>query len=238
MADLGRPYALEAFFLGQHQALEGIVAGSRDVELVFAQRYRALVRLVDATGMRLSPRAHVRLFARSDRQLFALAESDEETPDLAGWHEVWVAQPRVDFLARPVHRDLQGYGSALVRGVELVRPDGRPPRVELVLRRMPPLVVELDRKAEPWPEDHELLLVEEELLGEIRRKPDGLTSFLPLLASDRRIHFKDRRAELAGLAPGRYRFVVWPADLEIDPPEVLVEAEPGLPVPLRWRSAR
>jgi protocatechuate 3,4-dioxygenase beta subunit len=238
VADLGRPYTLRASFLDQKQALEAVAAGS-EVEVVLEDRHRLLVRLLEAdTGARLYLRGHVNLHARVPGRLFAPVQAHERVTDLSGWHEVWLAATTVDLLAQPVHGNLAGHGCGLIRDLELVTADGQPPRADFRLRREPPVAIELDPRSEPWPEDQQLLLVEEELRGEIANRPGGLRSFLPGLSESRTVRFESRRAELTGLAPGRYRFLTDAPAIAFDPPEVWIERAAARSVFLRWSRGR
>jgi protocatechuate 3,4-dioxygenase beta subunit len=238
VADLGQPYSLHASFLDQQHAQEDVAVGS-EVEVVLEDRYRVLVRLSEAeTGAPLSLGGHVRLHARAPGKLFTAVTTYEQAADLSGWQEVWLTGATVDLLAQPVQGDLREYGWALVRRLDLVMADGQPPRADFRLRREPPVIIELDERSEPWPEDQQLLLVEEELRGEIGNRPGGLRSFLPDLDRQRAVRFEGRRAELAGLAPGRYRFVTDSAVIALDPQEVWIESAADRSVLLRWNLGR
>jgi carboxypeptidase family protein len=237
--DIGRSFSLEAQSYDMSVKQDDVAAGARGVELVFPRRYPLLVRFRDGeSGAPLRLGAHVRLLARCGPEGFRDVEFEESPPDLDGWIEGWLAAPRVDLLAYTQRAELAAYGRRLVRDVALATADGRPARLELVLERVAPLVLELDERGEPLPEDLEALwLVEDELADGFPRSTSGRKDEHGLL-SRRSVDFEDGRAVLAGYAPGRYRFLVDPPDIAIDPADVLVEPGGGLSVLVRWRRVR
>jgi len=244
--DIGQRFTVSVVSRLEHLERVDVAAGTTALDFVLPDLHPLLVRVVDAaTGVPLRVSNAVRLAARASGADFEPVHV-EAGIDMDGWTELWLAAERVDLLAQPADRDLDGYGLVVRRGIELrsqvaaLRADtGVVPRVELRLERAAPLVLELDPKGAPWPDEHELALLEEELCDAVQLSREGWESKLHGLRSLRHVDFDEHgRAELAGFGPGRYRFQVFPADVALDPAEIVVERGGGLPVVVRWRRTR
>jgi hypothetical protein len=105
------------------------------------------------------------------------------------------------------------------------------------------LVVELRLAADvqPLPKEYRLLLVESELWNDVKYSKENNSwdgGSLGHAIFQRFVQFDEQRtATIRGLAPGLFRFKVFPDDLVIEPAEVVL-GQGGEVVHLRWCSAR
>lgn len=212
-----------------------VVPGARGVDFVLGRGQRLLLRAREAgTGAALVHGEDVQFLARGDPRYGFWPLRVSSVPDVDGWYEGWVAEREADLLALPRAAELPLYGTCLLRDARLDGP--APARLEFVLARGLEVALELAEGVAPWPEDHELLLLEEELWGTVhalrnqRRWPGSFEELHAQCA----VHFDAHgRAVVRGLAPGSYRFKPLPADLVVDPE--YVQVDPGtLPVRVRW----
>ena len=119
---------------------------------------------------------------------------------------------------------------------------GAPLRMEFVMNRGIEIELRLDPDAPPLPKGHAVVLVEEESWARIQHDVANNSWDSGGIGNgffQRFLEFDDKRTKtIRGLAPGRFRFKVFPDDLVIEPAEVLVDGKTNAPVVVRWHAAR
>jgi hypothetical protein len=226
VTDLGRPYEVTLTLSDEDRhVLRGIQPGAKDVDFVVASGQRFFVRVLDgATGAVLQVVDPVQILSRAGDAGFREHPPSSMKRDAEGWFEFRSPHRELDLLAVPRVRRLPFHGTALAHA----RFDGEDQRIELVLRRAVPFLLELARDADPWPEGRELVLVEEELS---RAPVNG--EVWDELWQRRRVHFDERGQGRLDLAPGAYRLVPPETSWTVAPAHVQVE--PGMPpVVVEW----
>ncbi len=238
VVDIGQTFRIRASAHEETRERGNVAPGATGADFTFGRKHRVHVRLVEgATGGWLELERYAFLFARaSDGGLLERVNSACGAPDADGWYELWLLDPRVDLLVLPL-REFESSAIRILRGLDLRRPSGGACRAEFVLDRGLTAIIELDTTAGPLPEDHQLLLIEEELWGQVWPEyGGGWMEEIEGLTARRRLEFDgEHRAALAGLAPGRYRFKCSPADVSIDPDVITVDERYSGPMRVSWR---
>jgi hypothetical protein len=229
VVDLGLSFEVVAG-LGESVAARDARAGERGVELVLPSLHRAEVRVREAhSGATLALGEDVQLLWReSERPRFSALEPISALPDASGAYEFWLPPREIDLLAVPEEPSLLGHAPTLLERVRLGR---EPTRIGVELERGVALELHLDDGVEPWPAESELYLLQEGLWDDSNAWR-YLQPLRDLAARTLVVFDAEGRAVLDGLASGRYRFRVHPADVRIEP-EVL-EVRAGARVTLRW----
>ncbi len=232
-----RLYRVTAEANHEETAVDNVHAGARDVELVLTRPGRLLFRVVDARTEAALGFHNMEFgwrFAGEDA-FHAWSVHWPQAPDAEGWYEETLPSGLLDLQARPRFR--QDYSAALLENVRIPR-EGDAPR--LVFPMMPGLTarLRLAEDCEPLPGGYELLLVEAEAWDEVGYHVEGNSWDGGRLGSailQRFVSFDDERAaEVPGLAPGRFRFKVFPPELVIEPAEIVLAEDAAEPVTIRW----
>jgi hypothetical protein len=225
-------YRIEASFGHQSAILPSVAAGATDLELVFSRPAKVFFRVRDLrTGARLDLDLCTFRWRRSGEAEFAPWDVGFPDADLDGWFEDELPAGWLDL---EVRRPVGDYLPLLLERVRI--PDGPDPaRIEFPLD--PGLAVRLQfaEGQEPWPVGHALFLVEEEFSDEVLASlQPGNSSATDALAH---MHGADLQGggTVQGLVPGRFRLLVFPQDLTIEPAEIVLPARENEPVIVRWK---
>lgn len=234
--DVGLQFDLATWnFEGSRLTQPGIAPGASGVDFELPRGYRVFLRAREAsTGAALSVDEEVQFLARGKpTSRFWPLMPASSVADVDGWYECEVAEREADLLVLPRAGGLPLYGARLIRGVRL---DGlAPARVEFELERGLDVVLELAEGVAPLPDDHDLLLLDEELWSNVYRgRGARYETLFDDLEAQCSVRFDEKgRALVRGLAPGHYRFKPRPGDLVLDPEYVRVDRG-MLPVVVRW----
>jgi len=240
VVDLGLDHDVRtATLAGDVLECPGMAPGSRDVDFRLPTGFRLFLRARESgTGALLLPGQDVRFLVRGDElRGFRPLDFVSRNADVEGWYESWLPEREVDLLAWPSSTLLPLHAAERRSHVALDGP--APPRLELLLERGVDLTVILAAGVDPWPTDHGLLLLDEELWSVVRGPLERWTPEFEadVRAAGRVVFYGSGRAHLRGIAPGSYRFKVLPGDLLVEPERVRIERE-TLSVPVRWSRAR
>jgi protocatechuate 3,4-dioxygenase beta subunit len=234
--DLGRAQRVQARLDNSEHVLDDIQPGTDGVDFVLARSGALQFRFREADGGAL-------LLARE----FALAwkpvgEVDYRplyldillATDPDGWYEVRLPSGLVDLTAAERY-PRAGYHTTFVEGLR-IRPQ-EPLQVEFAMKRGLVVELRLAPDLQPLPPDHCLVLVESDAFDEVkylRETNSWEGGRLGAAIVQRFVRFDERTATLRGLAPGLFRFKVFPDDLVIEPSEVVLAEKRSEPVLVRW----
>ena len=219
--------------------LDGVRAGSSDVALVLARSGTLLFRFKEAGSELLLDGSSFGLGWRRSGEIGyeTLHFGWPLAPDPEGWYEQRLPAGRIDLVAQPQHGSA-AYRLTRVEGV-LIRSQ-EPTRVELSMARGAVAELRLAPGEQPFPKDHLLLLLEREAWDGVTYSKEGNSWGGGILGDSvfqRLVQFDEQRAALVrGLAPGPFRFKVFPDDLTIEPPEIELAEERNEPVLVRWKT--
>ena len=151
-----------------------------------------------------------------------------------GWFAEDVPLGTIGLLVRA---DALGYCATIVEDVVIT--EDQETRVTIELERGLDLTLLLDFASGPWPEDHALFLVEDEVWDEIHYDQLSIDggSLYPLASLlDRQARFDVYGITyFHGLTPRLHRFKVFPDDLVIEPAELELMRRPSESIEIRWR---
>jgi hypothetical protein len=212
----------------------GVRAGTKDVDLVFTELARLRVRAIDdRSGQPISEcEFFYRPVGEQGFQQLPGPHQPDMAPDPAGFLLEDLPEGAIEVLA---WAESMGYRRALPRRVDLV--PGKNPDLELRLVRG--VSARFRFEGAPLPEDHLVYLIESDKLANVhleRRPNTGLlidaSDFPPSHLFDRCVH--GSAITLRGLAPGHYRFKVFPDDLRITPDEIVLDDREESEWTLTW----
>jgi len=158
-------------------------------------------------------------------------------PDPDGWRSIEIREGSYELMLRS---DRFGYEPLILRSVSIHA--DRTTEVDPGLRRGIDLRLTLAPRSDPLPENHAVFLLEESAWDGVRHSEedgwwDGGEAHPDSSFYSRLLRFDGETATLRGLAPGRYRFKVFPDDIKIEPERVeLPVAESRLEV--SWSFVR
>jgi hypothetical protein len=232
------PYALTYGAYPVDSRLEGVPAGTRDLELVLSGKGKLRLRVVDS-----STRQPLRgfLMQAEDEQgqirLFHEFLYGQFMPDPEGWHEADLRQGTWRlFIGDPTH-EASGYLPLDGGTIQMASTD--PVSLELERERGLELEVRLAEGQSPLPEDVTVLLLESSRAGEVQLGPKGWEfgdswRGVSVLASRQVLPDSKRSSRVVALRPGPHRFVTFPDSIAMEPAEVLVSGEETGAVEIRW----
>lgn len=237
VADMPAPYVVSFPYGDTQQRSEPIAAGTRGVDFVVPDLGTVRFRAVDATTGR--PLSDFERWWRPTGEPLFREDSFSDAPGPEGWREARLPSGSIDLLFRA---DWLGYQHVLVIGLKLAADCEL--EVEARMQRGFSLELVPAPGVAAFPGDHLVVLVEEELWDEAAVKClERYTTFQPCelfpghRLSRRGVWLRapSRPVRLTGLAPGRYRFKVFPDDLEITPERIELTETPDEPVEIRWK---
>src|SRR5262249_30578090 len=216
------------------RSADGIRAGASGVDLVLARAGTLLLRFRDARSQALLPPPDFAFTGRrpGGRESQMLSLGWPLAPDQDGWYAQRLPAGRVELSVR------EDGSRAGYRPIELETELGprEPRRVEFSLQIGASLELRLAPEQAALPADHTVLLLEQEIFDEVRvdeHSWDG--GRLGSTVFQRAVRLKpDDSATIRGLAPGRFRFKVFPDDLVLEPASVELGDGPHEPVLVRW----
>jgi hypothetical protein len=233
VADVPEEYRIQCRRPLREEGLE-VRAGTKDLALHELASGRLRYRALDAaTGERISA---VQLALRgADGEQRTIGSSAGNAPDTTGWAEVDLPEGNHQLGAWSIDRAYLG----VTRDVHIA-PDSVS-EVEFRLERSEAVTMRLVPNAQPLPDGHVALLLtdtEWELVTADFDEGRPKVSFAALPFEPgryRELFLRPERSQiLRGLAPGRYRFKVFPDDVRIEPEWIDVPAE-GV-VEVRWAA--
>jgi hypothetical protein len=232
--DLGLGYEVGVVdFLDRYRSFAGVRPGTRGLDIVLRPAWRVLARAHEVRGgSALVLDEDVQLYARAGASAgFWRLAPVAGLPDAGGWHEFWIDASEPDLLALPLG-PFATHAGRLVPRVSLDWDE--PPRVEFVLEPGLELALHASEESGPFPADHGLYLIQEELQGELDAARRGAWGPQRVLAERAQVSFDgDGRALVRGLSPGWHRFRVFPPDVRVDP-ETLDVGAGTRALALRW----
>jgi hypothetical protein len=236
--DVPSSYRVVASLDADEQSVEGVRPGASGVDFVLARSGVLLFRFRDALSDELLSTHDLELGWKrpGDDRYDSMQIGWDLVPDPDGWLEKRLPGGRLDLRASEYEQPR--HVPTTVENV-LIRPD-EPLRVEF--RMLPGKSSELLLASDqaPLPPRHTVLLVEADLWEEVRLGPDRNSLDGGRLGNSiysRLVQFnQERRATIGGLGSGRFRFKVFPDDIELEPAEVEVGEATTEPVLVRWRK--
>ena len=228
-------YTLELERLPEVLERRDVLPGTEGLDFVLGELGRLRFRVVDADSRAPIERGLIE-WRRPGGKLLELVDFGRLAPDPGGWYEVDCVTGAID-LTVSTHRDR--HRAQRFRGIQ-VHP-ATETKVEFELREaLSPRVVLGQGSIEP-PGGFAAVIVHEAHAPKVRYVPEprprwhGLGRHGPF----DELRFKaNGTARARGLAPGRYRILVWPETLAVTPESVRLRAsepDPTVRVRLAWR---
>ncbi len=234
--DWTRVYRVTAVIYHDESSVDGIPAGAQNIDLALTLPGRILFRVFDAATEK--PIDHNLLefqWRRSGEKGFRDFEFRPSPPDADGWYESWLPSGQLDLQARDLLSDRR---PCLIHGI-WVPATGDVPKVEFPMENGLELLLRLAGDEERLPEKNRVFLVEEADWDGVQYDEElnsWLGGNLGSGISRRTVRFEEGgTAKISGLAPGRFRFKVFPPEFAVEPEYVEIEDDQPAPVEIRWR---
>jgi hypothetical protein len=231
-------YSAEAGRAPNSARLEGVLAGTRDLELVLPGSGELRLRVVDSQTRAALTGFVLRL--EDERGETRVIDSRTSlTPDAQGWHSlelkpgawrIFVSDPDGE---RTTYLPLDG-------GTVVVEDSSEPQSLELERDRGFELEVQLAQGLEPWPDDVFVLALEPATADQVVLDASGWNIGQAYrgvnVVDSRRLRLDSHgRARITALRAGPHRLVAFPATIAIEPAEVVVTGTETGPLEIRWK---
>jgi protocatechuate 3,4-dioxygenase beta subunit len=234
------PYFAQAGRAPDQVRREGVLAGTRDLELELPGSGKLRLRAVDARDRT----ALTGFVLRLEDELGATRVVDtrsngDMTPDPQGWYELALRPGTWKVFASDPDGERTTY-LPVDGGSVSVQAGGEPQVLELERQRGLELDVQLAPGQEPWPADVFVLALEPATADQVVLDASGWNigqAYRGVNVTESRALRLDanRRAHVTALRPGPHRLVAFPDTIAIEPSEVVVTGSESEPIEIRWK---